>query len=358
VIVLLWIRDQFKQIWSQVRPPAPFSWQMLIVLSLFSWTVSILVQTPLVRDILATAGWIFLSLGIGWATVNLKIPILGFKISPGSWLTAGLLTGLIYGWFPIPYQAALMIWPLITAAIATVPRFLAPGPSLRVPKVGDRQAIVLTILLHSLITCWVGLFVVVQSWVQQYPSTLADDFSASAFVVKLSTDFSDESRRPRRGVALLDDIENRLRQQMGSGSWTAAVRWLIDNRPEFASLTTGLNNPDQPELDSPQEADLWEIAPFRLIQDPDVRDGFIMIIRAQWLGPSSRPDGFYLERRCRLLEGRPGVLPDTRGLPDLFSDRPDIENVIIRCTTTERVQYSDDPTEPPSDTARKSVPLG
>ncbi|HEY9814863.1 MAG TPA: DUF5357 family protein, partial [Candidatus Obscuribacterales bacterium] len=339
---------------KRVRPPDPFSWQTLILLSLFSWLISLLITTPIVRDVLATIGWIFLSLGIGWATVDIKFSILGFKIYPGPWLTAGMVLGLIYAWDLISLEVMLVLWPMTTAAIATIPLYLAPGPKLRVPKVGDRQTIVIVALSHALISCWVGLFLVVQIWIQFYPSTLSDSFENSAFVVKLSFDVVGDTRRPAIGVRLLESAERELRQQLESGSWNDAVRWLMNNNNEFKQLQEQVlqqvmqASAAEDALSRSKEQELWDFGTTRPRQLPSTSDGYAITFHTYWYGPSSNPDGFRLSQTCQVIErGEAERLdPDRtspfRELPNLLDE--DLENrpeVVIRCEPMGAMEYLD-----------------
>lgn len=354
MIFLSWAKELFQQIRKRVHPPDPFSWQTLILLSLFSWLISLLIDTPIMRDGLATIGWIFLSLGIGWATVNIKFSILGFKIYPGTWLTAGMVLGLIYAWDLISLEVALVLWPMITAAIATIPLYLAPGPKLRVPKVGDRQTIVIVGLSHALVSCWIGFFLVVQTWLQFYPSTVADSVENSAFVVKLSFDIVGDTSRPATGVRLLEAAENDLRQQLESGSWNEAVRWLMNNNDEFKQLRDRVLQQVQQAsaaedaLPRSKEQALWDFGTTRPRQLPSTSNGYAITFYAYWYGPSSSPDGFRLSQTCEVIErGEAERLdPDRtspfRELPDLLDEDPENpSDVVIRCEPIGSMEYPD-----------------
>ncbi|TVQ21661.1 MAG: hypothetical protein EA367_05555 [Leptolyngbya sp. DLM2.Bin15] len=327
---------------------------MLILLSLFSWLISLLITTPLVRDGLATIGWIFLSLGIGWATVNIKFSILGFKVYPGPWLTAGMVLGLIYAWNLISLEATMVLWPMTTAAIATVPLYLAPGPKLRIPKVGDRQTIVVVGLSHALISCWIGFFLVVQTWLQAYPSTLADSFESSAFVVKLSFDVVGDTRRPATGVRLLEAAENELRQQLEPGSWNDAVRWLMNNNNEFKQLQDQVlqqvrqASAAEDTLSRSREQELWNFGTTLPRPLPSTANGYAITFRAYWYGPSSNLGGFRLSQTCELIErGEAERLdPDRtnpfRELPNLLTEDPENRSdVVIRCEPISPIEYPD-----------------
>ncbi|HBY79693.1 MAG TPA: hypothetical protein DEG47_22430, partial [Cyanobacteria bacterium UBA11148] len=77
--------DRVKSLLGSFDPPNSFSWQTLIMLSLFSVFMAWL-ATGLMRDLLAHFGCIFLILGVYWGTTaNKALRIGDVPLSP--WIT-------------------------------------------------------------------------------------------------------------------------------------------------------------------------------------------------------------------------------------------------------------------------------
>ena len=281
-------KNAFNEIWKQFKPPRERSWQTLILLSIFSWLMSLLTETPLLREALARIGWVFLTIGVGWALYGTRVNILGFTIAPGPWITGALAaTFLFQGWTADPVRVALVSWPLISVAIDALPKFL-PGfvPFLPLPQV--RQDLIITALVGALLSCWFQFYYVINDWLRDYPSLLADDFSRSAFVVR----FDQEPVLPR-GVLLVERTAQLATQQLQLLSWSEVERWLVeaDQRVKLLKPRVLLSVPQA------REDSLWEFQ--GVVTEPD----YTLRIRTVWRGASSVPSGYYVEKACRITQG-------------------------------------------------------
>jgi hypothetical protein len=278
----------FGQVWDQLKPPQTLSWQTLILLSLFSWFLCLLVATPELQELLAWLGWLFLTGGVGWATGNTRVNLLGWMFYPGPWITGALTCVLLYGWWnQASIATALISWPLISVAIAIIPRFF-PNLTFSLPDPATRQASILLALVGLLLSCWFRFHFLVQDWVITYPSLLADNFSRSAFVVRLNR----ETSAPPRGRLLLNVADPLLQGTLNGRRWSETEAWLY-NLPD--SLQT-LQNQTLERVPEVPEDEFWE---FRGTVPYQVRETeYVLNLSAVWSGPSSLPGGYAIEKLC------------------------------------------------------------
>ena len=287
-------KNAFNEIWKQLKPPRDRSWQTLILLSIFSWLMSLLTGTPLLREALARIGWVFLTIGVGWALYGTRVSILGFSIAPGPWITGALAaTFLFQGWTADPVRVALVSWPLISVAIDALPKFL-PGFMPILPQPQVRQDLIITALVGALLSCWFQFHYVLNDWLRDYPSLLADDFSRSAFVVR----FDREPTLPR-GVLLAERTAQLATQQIQQLSWSEVERWLVEADQRVKALKPRVLLSVPPS----KEDSLWD---FRgVVTEPN----YTLRIRTVWQGASSTPSGYYVEKACRITQSN--VSPTT-----------------------------------------------
>lgn len=273
----------------------PFSGQTFILLSLFSWVMSLFVDNELVQDFLAWLGWLFLTIGVGWVLAGVKQNILGIDVYPGPWITGALACSFLsYGWGNI--SLAVISWPIISALIATIPKFLKKGfdivnPTLDGKKyAGDRQEIVLLFLFSTILSCWLQFFFLLQNWLQDYPSLVADTFARSAFVVKVDASSGQNSR----GVTLLNLAETILRERLETAPWGEVERWLFELDIEIEQLELDVKN----RIPRVEEDRLWDLQGNVAPGNPD----YILNMIAIWRGPSSRPGGYSLQKSCSIVQ--------------------------------------------------------
>jgi hypothetical protein len=282
----------FVGIWQRLKPPQPFSWQTLIFLSLFSWLMSVLAVLEYVKDALSAMGWLFLTFGVGWALSGWKFNILGVTFYPGPWITGALLcVFLVEGWSDLPNSTAYILWPTLSALIASLPKFVKPGPVPTTPDVAGQQQIVLLVLSNMIISCWFGFHFLLRDWLREYPSIQTSDFSRSAFVVRLGSPSRDQSR----GVPILQAAGDRLTQALEGRVWSETERWLLNINQEIAAIEAEVRN----NLAPVEENALWSLRG----QVPPTRTlGYTVVLQALWQGPSSDPNGYYLEKTCLLTQ--------------------------------------------------------
>ena len=100
-----------QAIWHQFSklffPQDYYAWQTLIYLGVLA------VGPGITVNVIATGGWLFFALGIGWLLEKSKIRILGVSVAP--WVMGAILCLYIFSLVPeSPLSAWLMTWPLVS----------------------------------------------------------------------------------------------------------------------------------------------------------------------------------------------------------------------------------------------------
>jgi Family of unknown function (DUF5357) len=279
-------------LWQRFKPPKAFSWQTLIGLSLFSWLMSLLTRTAYVQDALATMGWLFLTLGVGWALggQKFKIPLLNLTLQPGPWITGALTCVFLKGAIDLPTSATYVLWPIISALIASMTKFLKPGPVLTTPTTAGRQQIILLLLVNGIISCWFGFHFLLQDWLDGYPSLLADNFATSTFVTKVGFGFKETSR----GDVILNAAASALSRELSGRTWSEVERSLSNLNSEILKIEIQVKE----NLADTAENQFWSLR----AQMPPGAPQYTVVLQAVWQGPSSFPMGYYTQKSC--LVGR------------------------------------------------------
>lgn len=301
----------------------PFSWQTSLLLSLLAWFVFLIVQGLYPKRFVSLFGWFFLILASYWYFTDelekkkLEIPGVKLYINYGPWVTGALLCLALYSnqFLLFSWQATLVIWPLVSVIIAAIQKFLVRQENemigFKVPKdAGVRQDVVILVLIGCLISCWLQFHFVIQNIVAEYPSLLADNFRNSAFVTRLNP-------RPvanTRGAAILNNAEVEVRRALDGRSWLDVQRWLRNIQtevPQIENVSIDRAYKNAPGL---EESDFWRVA----ADFTDALPDDILRLQAIWIGPSSQPGGYALEKKCLI---RP-ITSDTPSSPNLYNGVP------------------------------------
>lgn len=296
----------------------PFSWQTALSLSLLSWLVFLVVQDPNLKKFVSIYGWAFLILGVDWYYVDdkeekkkLYLPGLDVKVNYGSWLTGALfcLALATNNFLLRDAQAALIAWPIVSVVIAALPRVLHPGldPLFRIPKdAGTRQDLVILALIGLLLSCWFRFHFLLQEIIEQYPSVLADDFSNSAFVSRLSPRFFNQQSSPEsRGVIILDTAEELIRNQLSGQSWLEVQRRLRNIQTQVPRLEAEAVDSAYANA-AAEERQFWRFN--AVFEDQLPNDS--LELEATWVGPSSQPAGYTLRKICAVKRSALATAPD------------------------------------------------
>ncbi len=298
--------DIYDWLQKNVRPPSAFSWQTLILLSLFSYYMAFL-ATEYVSYLLINFAWIFLILGVFWGTTTAnqfrvgydeKAKKDGFPLSP--WITGALVSIYIFGGYEGEItRETIIYWPVISAVIASIPDFLgeneAGGLKLKAAPLQKRQNLVVLFGTQLLLSCWFQFTFVVQDWLVQYPSLMADDFQQSAFVMKQQ---SATSTMPRGGL-ILNAMEPKLVQQLGSRPWSEVERLLL--KEERAKLINTIAAQTKQQLQSVEEDELWQVTSGVSSR----ASGYNLELEAIWEGPHAKPQKYSVVKPCQITQVYP-----------------------------------------------------
>jgi len=307
--IVEWLQKNF-------RPPSAFSWETLILLSLFSYYMALLASDiGFTRNLLLNFAWIFLILGVFWgttATNQLRIGYDekkekdGFPLSP--WITGALVSIYIFGGPTGEVsKEALIYWPVISAIIAAIPDFVNDRLRPRKPPLHKRQNLVILFGTQILISCWFQFYFVAQDWLTQYPSLAIDDFSQSAFVTKLA---SSQSAIPR-GELLLNAMEPKLAQQLNAKPWTVVERSLL--QAEREKLINTIAQQAKQQITTVEEDTLWQV-----VSGVSSRSaGYNLELRAVWQGPRALPQEYSQSKNCQIIQ-----VPATTNSPNTQPGQP------------------------------------
>ncbi len=293
---------------NNVIPPSAFSWQTLIFLSLFSYYMSWL-ASDLIEWLLANLAWIFLILGVYWGTTATKFFWIGRddkKKKPGfpisAWITGVLVSIYIFGLDGDLTPVALVSWPIISAILAAIPPFVGEGLSWKLPPPETRQTLAILFGSQFLLSCWLQFYFVIQGWLMEYPSLVADNFSQSAFVVNLET----TSMTMPRGVSILNAIESNLEMRIDGIPWSETERLLLPNERE--ALINNLENQAKQQLATVEEDNLWQVTSGVSAGD----SGYNLQLQANWNGPRGGAQGNYaVTKTCQVTPITPQVTAAT-----------------------------------------------
>lgn len=306
--MIAFLRQTFATLIVVLTPIRYFSWQTVLYLSLFSWLMSLLGRgleaSALTVGLMATFAWAFLALGIGWGLEAKQVKPLGISIAP--WVSGAILCLFLFGsWGGQWLQPALISWPLVSFMVMAVPNLLSWELRPKRPVPAMRQKLVILFFLCLLFSGWFQFYFRLQSWLQDYPSLMADSFDQSNFVYRVPG----QTLPLSSGVTYLTQAEALIKEQVDGKPWSWVERWLLNRNWHEQELQRQVQQtmPDIPE------GNLW-----RLVLNPVANgNGYDLNLRAIWQGPSAEDRGYYLEKTCQIMPvARPGTL-GTSGIPNV-----------------------------------------
>ncbi|HAA30727.1 MAG TPA: hypothetical protein DCE56_27355 [Cyanobacteria bacterium UBA8553] len=295
----------YEWLQKNLRPPSAFSWETLILLSLFSFYMEWLARSLYLKNLLDNLGWIFLIGGVYWATTATRFLRIGYKAKPWTpgfplspWITGALVCYYLFNrGIGEVRPESIIYWPTISALIYAIPDFLQENGTLKSPPPDRRQFLVVVLGTQLLLSCWFQFHFLVQNLVAQYPTVLVEDFNKSAFVVKWETP---QTTTPR-GVDILENMEPQLRDRLSSKPWPQVERMLLRGK-ERDNWIKSIAKKTKDQLSPPAEEDaLWQIK-------YDVKkfksSGYNLALIALWNGPRSNPQqsikNYSLTKYCQI----------------------------------------------------------
>jgi hypothetical protein len=288
--MIKFLQDLWTRVSSFLFPADYYAWQTLIYLGIFSFTMSWVARLTVGKgftvNLIATGGWLFFALGIGWFLEEAKVRFFGIPVAP--WVMGAIACLYVFGIMPWgSWEVGLMSWPLVSVAIIAVPCFLSWELQPKLPAPPVRQQLILLTLLALLFSNWFQLYFRLQAWFDDYPSLLADDFARSGFVFRASEPPAEKAR----GIVLLTSAETEITKELDNTPWPYVERWLLGLDERLANI----ENSTIVSLTSPQESDLWQLQAKR---DALENGSYVLNLMALWSGPASTQDGYYLTKTC------------------------------------------------------------
>ncbi|WP_414754853.1 filament integrity protein FraD [Anabaena sp. CCY 9910] len=286
----------FEDVYERVRkiliPTTAYSWQTFIYLSVFSWVMSYF-ATGYIRDIIALCGWLFLIAGTAWYTTDDPLRV------PGTFMPVGaVITGFLVSVFAFSNQEdvitsrTVVLWPTISALITAIPEFIEGSDTdskTRIPKPDARQKIIVLVASCMMISCWLQFYFVLDKWLQEYPSLLAENFGRSTFVITRE----EQQKIPTNGVVILDRLQPLVEEQIAERPWSEVERWLLEANVRVGQLGREvLNN----NLAQYEEKALWRVEP-RVVNN---KSGYRLDLLSIWTGPTANPRGYFLRKSCQI----------------------------------------------------------
>lgn len=283
-----------QQLWARIIaiifPDDYYSWQTLIYLGVFSfvmsWVARLASDTEFIVNFIATAGWIFFALGIGWLLEQRNARIWGMPLAP--WVVGAIVCTYLFGSFGGKWRVGLMSWPLVSVAIAAIPQFIDWELRPKLPPSFMRQQLILLTLIALLLSNWFQFYFRIQDWFEAYPSLLADDFSRSGFVVRLTPPPEEQAQ----GIELLTFTQTEIRKSLEGTPWPYVERWLMNLDEKMMQLERKIMG----ALDLSEESEMWRLTARRPRTLED--GGYAIDLMAVWSGPASSKGGYYLEKTC------------------------------------------------------------
>lgn len=299
------VRNRARRTQDWFTSIKPFSWEAMLMLSLFSWFVYLLLEGIYAKKFVSIFAWGFLIISSDWAFLGkqAQVPLLGFKFQHGAWITAAILAvALLSNNFILTrWQNALTAWPIFAALFAAYPLFLRPGLRWGLPGAAGRQDLVLLVLVHCLIACWFQFHFLIQGRLADYPYLLNNSFEDSLFITRItlnSEQAAGENTASRQAATLLTTAEATIRQALTGKTWSETYSWLSN----IQSIQPNLNQQVIEAVYGEQaEGELWQITA-DVGRNAISSSSLDLILTARWLGASSRLGGYALRQRCLVSE--------------------------------------------------------
>ncbi|MEM9486143.1 MAG: DUF5357 family protein, partial [Cyanobacteria bacterium P01_F01_bin.116] len=224
---------------------------------------------------------------IWWALVDNPIKIGYVNISP--WITAAVICVFVFRpWTPERLQYAMGFWPVVATILVAVPHFFNWGLAWKLPKPPIRQELIVLLLINLLFSSWIMFYFRIQHWFNDYPSLIAENLDNSAFVYRFGTDTDKDSQ----ANILLTSAAESLVKQLDDAPWPRAERWLLNLDNSLNSVAKGI------VLNTISERVFWSLdAP----RPQSISNGYQIKLRANWLGPTAKQNGYYVEKVCTIL---------------------------------------------------------
>lgn len=293
---------------QSLKPPRPFSWETVILLSLFSWLMVLLtgqwgLKADVSHQIITIFAITFSLIGVTWAQIKHPWKLWGLEIWPG--MAALILCILMFRLWPDNWLYLTCItWPILWGGFAAGSIFFNSQKS------GLSQAeISLKIIILMLVSClastWVQFAFLIDDWSEEYPTIIAGDLSQSTFVVRVNRATPPDNR----GAAILEAMTTFLQSQVEGKRWQEVKAWIT-------KLTKGeLESSVKVRLPQYGENQWWELQ----AAIAQTETGYKLELFALWKGPQTKSKIDYFRKICEIRQiyyqrgGERGGVPANMG---------------------------------------------
>ncbi|MGB3790908.1 MAG: DUF5357 family protein [Phormidesmis sp.] len=333
------MQDLFRGFRDEVKtllwPDQYFSWQTLLLLSLFSLLIATIIESagnrnPWAVTLLVNFSWIFFVSAVWWALKENPIKVYGFSISP--WITGIVLCMFLFKpWTDVRFRWAFTCWPMVSTGILALPYFVNWELKVKTPDKETQKTLVMTTLINLLLSSWISFYFRVQDWVGSYPSLLASDFGRSAFVY----DFNRQREQESQGVPLLESMAIAIEEELNNQPWYQTERWLYTRQPRLEAIARQAKD----SLDAQNEGGFWQVETPKELRP--IEDGYFLDLSANWTGPTSRDGSFFTQKTCKILPvDRPRSAPVQANSVPAQGDAPlpTSRSTIVDCGSEPAVQ--------------------
>ncbi|MCJ8283058.1 MAG: septal junction protein FraD [Rivularia sp. ALOHA_DT_140] len=295
------IKDTIERIKKFFIPPKAFSWQTLIYLSVFSWLMSSFAIGG-IQDIIAFFGWVFLIAGTSWYTTDKPLYIPGTIMPVGAVITGGIISIFAFQQDEQVVARTIIFWPTISALITAVPEFFeGSGTDVKtqLPKLEDRESVITLIGCCMLLSCWLNLYGVTDTWLNEYPSAKYpvyrnEDYRRNDLLTILEPD----NKTPKNGILILNKLQPAVETALNGKSWSNVELWLKNVNTNVNDIGNKVIEINLMQYD---EKKFWKVAANVENIDPkDYNSGYRLDLLSVWNGPSATQNGYYLKRSCQI----------------------------------------------------------
>ncbi len=296
------LKNSIETIKQFFLPPKAFSWQTLIYLSLFSWLMSFLANNGPIQDIIAFFGWAFLIAGTSWYTTDKPLYIPGTIMPVGAVITGGIVSVFAFQQNEEFITRTIIFWPTISALITAVPEFFeGSGTDVKtqLPKLEDRESVIILIGCCMLLSCWLNLYGVTDTWLNEYPSAKYPIYKDETSQRNdLLTVMEPLEKTPQNGMLIINKLQSGVETKLKGRSWSEVERWLKNANREVSKLGEKVIEINLLQFD---EKEFWKTqADVENIIPEDINSGYRLDLYSVWEGPSANKEGYYLKKSCKI----------------------------------------------------------
>lgn len=280
----------WKWIEKPLKPPRIFSAQTLILLSLYSLFVGVL-ATGFTQRFIISCGWMFFITGTAWLMNEKPIRINGV-ILLNYWITGTIICLFVFGYIlEQPKQLELwVILPVVVMLITAISDFTDAKLNFSIPNVPSRQKLVTLLAIHLLISCWLQFFFVANNLLNNYSTLLEENFSNSAFVIKLPF----FPYPPAKGEVILNSVLAPVKVKLNNRPWSEMAR--LVELPDRDRWIQDIREAVLNRLPPAKENSLWKIDTKANAEDW----GYNLELLSIWNGPTSTGEELRFSSKCQI----------------------------------------------------------